>query len=174
MSRTRKVIGLSIMVILYAIIIPLTFSLICDIIDAYMKFAPILPTLSDGTIIIIAAAVILLGLFWILWAYSYLHFIGKGTPVEVFGIALHPTENLVKTGPYAYTRNPMMLGFIIFILGIALYKRSLSGIVLVPIILILELLYIKYVEEVNLVKRFGNEYIEYRKTVPPLFPKLRM
>ena len=42
--------------------------------------------------LILAAAAFLIGVFWAFWSYSYLIFVGKGLPLEVFGRALHPTS----------------------------------------------------------------------------------
>ncbi len=41
-----------------------------------------------------------------------------------------PPERLVTTGPYRYTRNPMYLGHLIFMLGLALTFASWAGAVL--------------------------------------------
>jgi len=38
-----------------------------------------------------------------------------------------PPERLVATGPYAYTRNPMYLGHIIFLIGLTLTLKSWLG-----------------------------------------------
>ncbi len=97
---------------------------------------------------------------------------GKGHPQEVFGCAvLPPTQRLVISGPYAYMRNPMWLGFLLNLLGILLLFRSLSALILLyPIICVLAVLYLKKVEEPRLVRRFGQEYLEYRNRVSFLIP----
>lgn len=170
MSGKKKFLGLWIMVAMYGIVVPWAFFLLFSWLDFTLGLSPIL---STGISVILAAASFLVGFFWIFWSYSYLHFIGKGTPVEAFGIALHPTEKLVTTGPYAYTRNPMLFGVLIFMLAIALYYRSLTGMLMIPIILTVELVYIAMFEEPYLIKRFGKEYKDYRKSVPSLFPKFK-
>ena len=38
-----------------------------------------------------------------------------------------PPDRLLQTGPYAYTRNPMYLGHLLFLLGLALSFRSPLG-----------------------------------------------
>ena len=38
-----------------------------------------------------------------------------------------PPERLVSTGPYAYTRNPMYLGHVIYLTGLTLTLRSWFG-----------------------------------------------
>ncbi len=122
---------------------------------------------------ILSALSILTGLFWVFWAYSYLYFVGRGLPQEVFGMALHPTRNLVTTGPYAYTRNPGVFGWIFILLGVALLEGSVSGLAMVPIVTAIAIIYLVAFEEPALKKRFGDEYMRYRSHVPVLFPRIR-
>jgi protein-S-isoprenylcysteine O-methyltransferase Ste14 len=100
-------------------------------------------------------------------------FVGKGMPFEVFGYALHPTRTLVTTGPYAYVRNPALIGMLFLLLGVAFLARSLAGIVLVPIVAGFAVVYLAQFEEKALARRFGDEYDEYRRNVPLLIPRLK-
>ena len=54
----------------------------------------------------------ILGIPWVsasvLWQLVY----GKGTPVPAV-----PTKKFLENGPYRYVRNPMMLGFFLYLLG---------------------------------------------------------
>ncbi len=122
--------------------------------------------------LILAAAAILTGAFWVTWSYSYLVFVGKGLPLEAFGRALHPTSILVTAGPYAYTRNPMVLGALFILLGIAFLRRSVAGMTMVPILAGVAVAYLVAFEEKALVRRFGADYEEYRRNVPILLPRL--
>ncbi len=114
----------------------------------------------------------LAGLSFIKTAWQILVREGKGHPQEVFGYPLlPPTQKLVTDGPYNFTRNPMGLGFLLNLLGILLLFRSLSALILLyPIICALAFLYLKKVEEPRLVRRFGQEYLEYRNRVSFLIP----
>lgn len=120
---------------------------------------------------ILAATCFLIGVFWILWSYSYLLYVGKGLPLEVFGRPLHPTSTLVTTGPYAYVRNPMVLGLLFVLLGIAFLRGSLSAFLLLPAVAVVAWLYLAIFEEKELVTRFGDDYIDYRRRVPLLIPR---
>lgn len=113
-----------------------------------------------------------LGLFWILWAYSYLIFVGSGSPFEAFGVALEPTKRLVTAGPYAYVRNPMVFGLLFIFLGEAFFGNSIMGFVLLPITAGLIALYIKLFEEKALVRRFGVAFDHYRDHVPMIIPRI--
>lgn len=71
-------------------------------------------------------------------------------------------DYLVTKGIYSKIRNPMYLGIILIHIGFPIVSKSLltliSAIIWIPIILIW-----KYWEEKDLLKKFGNEYAEYKK-----------
>ncbi len=160
--------GMAATIVLLAIALPTGYWFLIRWIDNAFGVGPIL---SAPVSLILAAAAILIGLFWITWAYSYLVFVGGGLPFEFFGRALLPTQTLVTTGPYAYTRNPMAIGELFVLLGAAFLAGSPSGLVLVPIIALLYYLYLAEFEENALLKRFGADYEEYRRNVPALVPR---
>jgi protein-S-isoprenylcysteine O-methyltransferase Ste14 len=104
-----------------------------------------------------------------LWIWSVLHFIrAKGTPVPV-----SPPPKLVDTGPYAYTRNPMLSGVFLVLFGIGVMAGSLSLVfVFAPIFVGCSILEFKFIEEPELEKRLGDTYREYKRRTPMLIPKL--
>lgn len=120
--------------------------------------------------VFLAAASLVIGVFWATWAYGYLLFIGRGSPAEAFGIALLPTRQLVRTGPYAYTRNPMVFGGLWLALAVAFYQRSLIGFIAVVVLAVIAVFYLKAFEEPGLERRFGEAYQSYRRHVPLLIP----
>ena len=166
MSRIRKFVGFWVILLVY-ITIPLAFAVFSSWLDGILGFPSLIPQQIN---LFLAAIALLVGIFWVSWAYSYLHFVGKGSPVEVFGVALYPTENLVTTGPYAYARNPMILGLLTLLLGVAFLMNSISALILIPILAAIAVVHIKIFEEPGLVRRFGEDYINYRKTTPTLIP----
>jgi protein-S-isoprenylcysteine O-methyltransferase Ste14 len=99
--------------------------------------------------------------------------VGLGSPVEIFRFVLLPTQQLVTRGPYAYTRNPMFLGVLFLLLAIALHGMSITALALLPILLLVGLEYIRVYEEPALRERFGEEYRQYRRSVPALIPRFR-
>lgn len=117
---------------------------------------------------------VLAGLSFIKAAWLNLLRIGWGHPQEAFGYPLlPPTQRLVMNGPYAYTRNPMVLGFLCYLLGILFCIRSLSALLLLyPLIWALAVFYLKKMEEPHLIRRFGQEYLDYRKRVSFLIPRV--
>lgn len=102
-----------------------------------------------------------------LWLWSALTFFqSRGTPVP-----LSPPPKLVETGPYAYSRNPMLSGLFLILSGIGFLFQSLSLIIIyTPLFIVITLLEFKMIEEPELEKRFGASYLEYRKKVPMFFP----
>lgn len=80
---------------------------------------------------------------------------------------LHPeqTTQLVTSGIFQYTRNPMYLGMAIVLLGIALYLADVSAL-LGPAI------FMRYItryqigpEEEILLEKFGDEFVAYQMRV---------
>jgi len=111
---------------------------------------------------------VVVGLFFIGWTSWAQWKIGKSTPVP-----LVPAQKLVVIGPYAYCRNPLMFGVVLYYLGLVLLVGSLAGILLVIVFGLLYALFIKLVKEKELEARFGKEYIEYKKKTPFLIPRIR-
>lgn len=120
------------------------------------------------------AILVLAGLSFIKYSWMNLLRMGRGHPQEAFGIPLlPPTQKLVIDGPYAYTRNPMVLGFLLNLLGIIILFRSSSALLLLyPLICALAVLYLKIFEEPHLIRRFGQEYLDYRRRVSFLIPRV--
>ncbi len=93
----------------------------------------------------------------------------KGTPVP-----LSPPPKLVKTGLYKYVRNPMLTGIFVQLFGWGIITNSISLIfIFTPLFMIINIWELKMVEEPELEKRLGKEYIEYKKYVPMFFPWLK-
>lgn len=94
-------------------------------------------------------------------------FSGKGMA------AFKLTQNLVEGGIYNRTRNAMSLGFYLLYLGVALAVGS-SYLTIVTLFGLIpsHLFFLKYVEEAELLIRYGDSYAEYKKRTPFLIPKI--
>ena len=103
-----------------------------------------------------------------LWLWSVRQFIkAKGTPAP-----FNPPPKLITTGPYTYARNPMLAGVFLMLFGLGVFLRSISlTFIFTPIFIFFSILEFKLIEEPELEKRLGTEYIEYKKTTPLLIPK---
>ncbi len=82
-----------------------------------------------------------------------------------------PTERLVTSGPYACTRNPMYLGHIVFLAGLAMALRSLLGALLtVGVAIWFHARVLR--DERRLAAQFGETYREYARRVKRWIPGL--
>ncbi len=97
-----------------------------------------------------------LGLWLMLWAW--ISFKRRNTP-ENFSRSTY----LVKDGPYKFSRNPMYLGMVLMLLGLAVCFRNILGII-APILffLIMHLMFIPYEEKKNKAT-FGKDFLDYKK-----------
>ena len=82
-----------------------------------------------------------------------------------------PPERLVATGPYAYTRNPMYLGHIIYLTGLSLTLRSWFA-ALVTVVVALWFHRRVIGDEKKLAARLGQPYLQYMKSVKRWLPGL--
>jgi protein-S-isoprenylcysteine O-methyltransferase Ste14 len=87
--------------------------------------------------------------------------IGKGTPVPI-----DPPRELVVSGLYRFTRNPIYVGQVAILLSYFLYSGELGLLLYAGAWLLLVQGFIVWVEEPGLRRRFGAAYLEYTRTVP--------
>jgi protein-S-isoprenylcysteine O-methyltransferase Ste14 len=121
-----------------------------------------------GTVAVILAVC---GLSFGIWSNIVQNTIGKGGPLEVAGFEVSPkTQNLVVTGPYKYTRNPMLFGACVFYYAIGIYLDSLIAIAAVALFMTFMLVFEIPTEERRLLKEFGSDYEEYRQRVSMFIP----
>ncbi|MGD2187038.1 MAG: isoprenylcysteine carboxylmethyltransferase family protein [Desulfobacterales bacterium] len=118
--------------------------------------------------IFLSLPIVILGLLLIGW--SVLHFIKvKGTPVP-----FNPPPKLVASGPYAHARNPMLSGAFILLFGLGILFGSFSfTFIFTPFFIGLNVWELKMIEEPELLKRLGAEYLEYKHKTPMFIPNFR-
>ena len=107
----------------------------------------------------------------LVWGYvqyrmvgNYRMRLGKGGP----GIDV-PPERIVAEGPYRYVRNPMYVGHLLFMLGLALTFRSWPALALFAFHVVW---FNRRVidDEVRLEAKFGAEYLAYKARVKRWIP----
>jgi protein-S-isoprenylcysteine O-methyltransferase Ste14 len=82
------------------------------------------------------------------------------------------SSKLAADWMYAWTRNPMVLAGLSFLLSLGIWFQSLLFILWVLILFTPSLLFfIKVYEERELEFRFGESYQEYKSKTPILFPR---
>jgi len=129
----------------------------------------------DSLIVSIVGMIfVLIGAVFMVWSNIDMVKIGRGCPTDGFNIALgERTKKLIVQGPYKYTRNPMLFGTFVFYVGLALLFNSYSALI-VPIVFISYMVWhVKKFEEPRLYNDFKDEYVEYKKRTPLLFPKFK-
>jgi len=112
-----------------------------------------------------------LGAVLLLWGYLlyrltgiYRTRLGGGGP----GIDV-PPANVVARGPYRYVRNPMYLGHLIFMLGLAITFSSIAA----ALLLLIHIVWFHrrvLADEARLETRFGAPYLDYKARVKRWIP----
>jgi protein-S-isoprenylcysteine O-methyltransferase Ste14 len=88
-------------------------------------------------------------------------FVTAGTTIKPF----ERSTTLVGSGPYRFTRNPMYLGLVTMMLGIALWLGTPAPwLAMVLLAVILQLRFIRH-EERALAASLGEPYERYRRSV---------
>ncbi len=85
-----------------------------------------------------------------------------------YGTTVIPFEQssvLVTSGAFQYTRNPMYVGFILALAGIALLLGSLTPFLVILVFAVLITAVFIRAEERMLQEEFGQEFQEYRQKV---------
>ncbi len=133
----------------------------------------------------LAAIMLMAALHWLAplarWHVPALRWLGGAAFVAGFVLALasarlfarrgtanRPVQRssaLVTSGPYRFTRNPMYVGLVAMLAGLALLLESLSPLVVVPIFAWIIATRFIAAEERMLGERFGADYAEYRARV---------
>jgi len=80
-------------------------------------------------------------------------------------IPLSHSDALVVSGVFSYTRNPMYLGMLLLLFGVAVLVNNWLALLVLPVFyLLIRRLFIAR-EEVLMLTTFGEEYAAYCKTV---------
>lgn len=122
---------------------------------------------KNAVLLGLGAAIFVVGLFFAVWTMRLFANVGKGTLAP-----WAPTKKLVVIGPYAYVRNPMLSGVIMMIMGESAIFLSPGVFIWGALFFIINTFYFRFSEEIGLEKRFGDEYLRYKKNVPRWIPRL--
>ena len=74
-------------------------------------------------------------------------------------------SSIVESGPYRFSRNPMYVGLVLFLLALIVYLSNVVLLIFMPlfVILINQLFIVR--EEKLLEAKFGQKYLEYKNRV---------
>lgn len=102
------------------------------------------------------------GLALSIWSIVYMRRVGEGNPFDAFNHEVAPrTKRLLTDGPYAYSRNPMLVGIYVYHIGWLLLLMSIWPVVIFIVEVILLTLQVRS-EEKRLEADFGEEYLQYK------------
>jgi len=66
----------------------------------------------------------------------------------------------------------MLLGWFMLLFGLGILLNSISLIfIFTPLFILVNVLYIKTVEEKEMEEKFGQQYLKYKKSVPMFIPR---
>ena len=105
--------------------------------------------------------------------------LGAGLPFCLIGLALRgwaagclaKNQQLARSGPYAYMRNPLYVGTLLVAFGLVAASRNLWLGVLFALVFVFVYLPVIQLEEQHLRDLFPD-FAEYAKAVPALVPRL--
>jgi protein-S-isoprenylcysteine O-methyltransferase Ste14 len=107
----------------------------------------------------LGAIVFALAFALFVWAAVTMTRAGSNVPTNM------PTTTIVETGPYGFTRNPIYLGMMVGLVGLAIGFDSLWLLLtLVPFALVIHYGVVVR-EEAYLERKFGDVYLGYRSRV---------
>ena len=167
-NENKMILGYIVGGSLVIVLVPSIIYLITSLFDNIYRLEIIQNSIIKWIIIII---LFVTGLVYGIWSLIIQNTIGEGGPVEIGNIEISPkTKNLVVSGPYKNTRNPMLFGAFLIYLAFALFINSITSVVIVCAIFVFMLTVVVKMEEKRLLKDFGNQYEEYRKKVSKFIP----
>ena len=167
-NDNKMILGYIVGGLLVIVLVPSIIYIITSLFDNVYRFEIIRNPIIRWIIIIILLST---GLIFGIWSLIVQNTIGEGGPVEIGNIEISPkTKNLVVSGPYKNTRNPMLFGTFLIYLAFSLFINSITSVVIVCAIFVFMLTIVVKMEEKRLLKDFGNQYEEYRKKVSKFIP----
>jgi protein-S-isoprenylcysteine O-methyltransferase Ste14 len=116
---------------------------------------------------VLAAALILIGLTPGLESVRRFIVVGRGTLVPAV-----PTEHLIVSGFYRHVRNPMYVGVLIALAGEILLFRNRGLIIFGACLWLGFHVFVSRYEEPTLTRRYGEEYLRFKRNVPRWLPRL--
>jgi protein-S-isoprenylcysteine O-methyltransferase Ste14 len=112
-------------------------------------------------VVVIAAGIALYA--WCTWKFAA---VGRGTPGP-----WDAPRRVVATGPYRWVRNPIYISALLVVGGQAWLFGSLPVLAYAGAMALCCHLFVIGYEEPALRRRFGSDYLEYKRTVPRWIPR---
>ena len=130
------------------------------------KLLPVHLLISLPINLFLSVPLLVIGSSLALWTV-YNFYKARGSPVP-----LNPPKKLVTTELYSRVRNPMLLGWFILLFGLGILLNSISLVfIFTPLFILINVLYVKTVEEKEMERKFGRQYLKYKESVPMFIPR---
>ncbi len=117
-------------------------------------------------------------LFGLGWAIVLFSFYVRRKAIDALGrfwslhVEIRETHQLVRDGPFRWVRHPAYSSMILEMLSVTLLLRSWWTALVVYAAFLPTLLARIRIEEEALIEKFGESYIEFKRSTPALFPRL--
>ncbi|MBU0515468.1 MAG: isoprenylcysteine carboxylmethyltransferase family protein [Proteobacteria bacterium] len=138
------------------------------VLQARLGWQVAIPPILRWTLMALGAFLVLGGLGLMAWTISLFVRVGRGTLAP-----WDPPSRLVIVGPYGHVRNPMMTGVFAVLAGEAALFGSWGLLIWVVVFVVGNLGWVRYWEEPDLRRRFGQEYRTYQRHVPRWIPRFK-
>ncbi|MGC9516659.1 MAG: methyltransferase family protein [Methanomicrobiales archaeon] len=103
----------------------------------------------------------------ILRIYPMIYLKRRGTRTD-----LGTPSTLITSGPYAWVRHPQYAAGVVFIMGWFLIWGGIYSIYLLPLLVMAIIFQAHFEEKYILEPEFKEEYLNYKKTVGMIFPRI--
>ena len=147
MNKIKETFGYALGFVLFVVLLP-----------AVMWLCSGLPALATANVvnIVIAACLAVTGLALSIWAIVYMRRVGDGNPMDAFGHEVAPrTRHLMTDGPYRLSRNPMLTGIFIYLIGCCVLLWSWQSVAVFVVFVVIMLIQVR-TEERRLRRDFGD------------------
>ena len=122
--------------------------------------------------LVVALVLAVLGLSLSVWSIVYMRRKGDGNPMDAFNHEVAPrTKRLMTSGPYRLSRNPMLTGIFLYLIGYCVWLFTWQAAVFFVVFVLIMLLQVRS-EEKRLRCDFGDEYTAYCQHTGRFFPKI--
>jgi len=120
--------------------------------------------LESPFFVVVACTLCLIGLLFRVWAAGYLSLENIMSQSAVL-------DRLVTNGPFAFTRNPLYVGSFLIFWSIN-FLLNFTCVIVMGIVLAIRTARLIMYEEQQLTNKLGSSFLEFKKTVPRVIPRL--
>ena len=161
MNKLKETFGYALGFVLFVVLIPVIMWLCSK-----MPVCSWPPAFRLVIVLMFAVA----GLALSIWAIVYMRRVGDGNPMDAFGHEVAPrTKHLMTDGPYRFSRNPMLTGIFVYLIGCCIWLWTWQSVVVFLVFVAIMLVQVR-TEESRLRHDFGEEYEDYCKRVGRFWP----